>query len=71
MQEVKPPESSSHSNVAPASFELKVKLGAALFEGSGGLVSMVVFGFVLSIVTVRLAESRVLPALSLARARTW
>ena len=70
MQEEKPPASISHSNVAPPSFELKVKLGAVLFDGSEGLESIVVFGLVLSTVTVRLAESSVLPALSVARART-
>ena len=38
--------------VDPASFELKVKLGVVLLDGSAGLESIVVFGAVRSTVQV-------------------
>jgi hypothetical protein len=57
-----------HSKVDPLSVELKLKSGVVLFEGSGGLESMVVFGAVRSTVQVRVAGlPSVLPAWSVAR----
>src|SRR2546422_10970569 len=62
-----------HSKVVPLSEDLKVKLGVVSFEGSAGLVSMVVFGAVRSTVQVWLAgEPSVLPAWSVARtSKVW
>ena len=44
--------SSLHSKVLPASFEVNVKLALVLFVAAGGLVVIVVVGFVASIVHV-------------------
>ena len=55
----------------PVSLAEKVKSGAVEFDGSVGLVSIVVSGAVLSIVKVRLSgEPSTLPAVSVARLRT-
>ena len=48
------PPSMLHSNVEPASEEPKVKLGVP-FDGSAGLIRMVVFGAVRSTSTLRIA----------------
>ena len=63
--------SSEHWKLEPASEEENSKVGPVLFDGFAGLTSIVVFGAVLSIVTVCLEESSVFPAASRARARTW
>ena len=68
MQDVQLPLSARHSKLEPLSFELNVKLGAVLLDGSAGLESIVVFGAVRSTVQVEPAgEASVLPAASVAR----
>jgi hypothetical protein len=57
--------------VLPASVDVKEKLALVWFVGFAGAEVIVVFGAVLSIVTVRLAELSVLPAASATRASTW
>ena len=52
VQDVQLPPSTRHSKLEPVSEELNVKLGLVLFDGSDGLVSMVVFGAVRSTVQV-------------------
>ena len=52
VQDVQLLPSMLQSNVEPASFELNVKLGVVLLEGSAGLESIVVFGGVRSTVQV-------------------
>ena len=59
-----------HSNVEPPSLELKSKLALVEAVGSDGLVSMVVWGAVVSKVKVRVEGDSVLPAASCARTRT-
>ena len=64
------PASTRHSNVEPASVELKEKLGDVLFDGSLGCAVIDVLGAVVSTVQVKLAGlESVLPAVSVAR--TW
>jgi hypothetical protein len=62
--------SSWHWKVA-GSLAVKLNVAEVEFVGFAGLVPIVVVGAVLSIVTVCFAELSVLPALSIARARTW
>ena len=52
VQDVQLPPSMLQSNVEPASFELKVKLGVVLLDGSAAFESMVVLGAVRSTVHV-------------------
>ena len=52
VQEVQLPPSMRHSKVEPVSFELNVKLGVVLLDGSAGLELIVVFGAVRSTVHV-------------------
>ena len=49
MQGLYAPPSTEHSNVAPASFEEKPKVGVALELGSLGFAPIVVFGAIVSI----------------------
>jgi hypothetical protein len=62
--------SSRHSKVEPGSLELKLKLGAVLFDGSLGCESIVVSGAVLSTRRLTITLVPVLPAVSVATART-
>src|SRR5437879_5436793 len=57
-QEPQPPPSTRHSNVEPASFELKSNVGVVLPDGLAGLESIVVFGAVRSTLRVQLAGRR-------------
>src|SRR5690242_8363882 len=52
------PPSTRHSNVEPASVELKLKLGVATLDGSAGLAVIVVSGAVRSTSTLRRSEER-------------
>jgi hypothetical protein len=68
VHELQLPESRRHSNVEPASEELKSNVGVAFPEGLAGEESIVVFGAVRSIVQVWDAGvPSVLPAWSVAR----
>ena len=69
MHAANPPPSSSHSKVEPAWVEVKVKLTDAVL-GLVGATVIVVSGGELSTTTVCLAELRMFPAASVARART-
>src|SRR5690242_15850796 len=65
------PPSIRHSNVEPASVELKAKLGVAALDGSAGLLVIVVSGAVRSTSTLRMSLEA-WPALSVATAaRAW
>ena len=65
------PPSRRHSNVEPGSLAVKEKIADVAFVGFAGPDAMLVCGAVLSMVTVRFAESVALPAASRTRARTW
>ena len=67
------PLSMRHSKVEPDSLELKAKSGVVLFDGSDGLLPMLVFGAVRSTVQLLVAGvPSVLPAASVARtAKVW
>ena len=70
VQALKPPPSSWHWNVEPASLELKPKLALVAFVGLAGPDVIDVSGAVVSIVHVKLAGvASVFPAGSVAR--TW
>jgi hypothetical protein len=71
VQALKPPPSSWHWKLEPVSVEVKLKLALVALVGLAGFAVIVVSGGVLSMTTVRFAESRELPALSKTRARTW
>src|SRR5205823_1317191 len=64
------PPSRLHSKLLPVSLELKVKLALLLLLGLLGLVSIVVFGAVVSLVKVTVAGVAPLPAASLLGTRT-
>jgi hypothetical protein len=68
VQVEKPPPSSSHSKVEPASLDTNEKVGELSLLGSLGEAVMVVFGAAVSTVHVRVAGlASVLPAPSVAR----
>jgi hypothetical protein len=70
VQAANPAPSSWHSNVLPASVEVKLKLAEVAFVGLAGVAVMDVSGAAVSIVQVKLAGvASVLPAGSVAR--TW
>ena len=64
MQGLYAPLSTEHSNVAPASFEEKPKVGVALELGSLGFAPIVVFGAIVSIWIVFVPTPVMLPTLS-------
>src|SRR5918999_1414523 len=73
VHDVNAPASSLHSNVEPASLEVKLKLGSASLSGSEGEAVIVVCGSVRSIVQVKEAgEASTLPAASVAlTSKVW
>jgi hypothetical protein len=58
------PPSMRHSKLEPLSFEVKLKVGVVLPEGSDGLESIVVFGASVSTLAVALTALETLPTLS-------
>src|SRR5215210_4782748 len=67
LQPEKPPPSTEHWNVAPASFEEKPKVGVGSFVGPFGPESIEMLGAVVSTLTLRVAAALSFPAASIAR----